>query len=153
MVSNSGYNGLGQLGLGDTANRSSPVQVGALTTWYQIAVGNQHALATKTDGTLWSWGNGFNGQLGQNAAGPGTYRSSPVQVGLLTTWSKIAGGRAFSLAVKTDGTLWSWGYNIYGNLGFNDTANRSSPVQVGALTTWLTLPKMPVSSAPVVIKG
>ena len=129
-------NGLnGRLGVNSTVTHSSPVQVGALTTWYQIAVGDQFALATKTDGTLWSWGTNAAGQLGLGDAA-GTNRSSPVQVGALTTWSKVAAGGYHSVATKTDGTLWIWGRNATGQLGLNDTINTSSPVQVGLLTTW-----------------
>jgi len=129
-----GRNADGQLGLNDTANRSSPVQVGALTTWSQTAAGYKFSLAVKTDGTLWSWGyNTYSGQLG---LGDTANCSSPVQVGALTAWAQVAAGNNFSLAIKTDGALWSWGRNVEGMLGLNDTANRSSPVQVGALTTW-----------------
>jgi alpha-tubulin suppressor-like RCC1 family protein len=85
---------------------------------------------------LWAWGDNVFGQLGLNDT---DNRSSPVQIGALTTWSQIASGRSFSLAIKTDGTLWSWGRNNYGKLGLNDTASRSTPVQVGALTTWTNL--------------
>jgi alpha-tubulin suppressor-like RCC1 family protein len=81
---------------------------------------------------LWSWGYNGDGQLGD---GTTTNKSSPVQIGALTTWSKISGGY-FSMAIKTDGTLWSWGYNNKGQLGDGTTINKSSPVQVGALTTW-----------------
>ena len=83
--------------------------------------------------SLWSWGYNLYGQLG---VGDVTHRSSPVQVGTLTTWSGVSGGGFHSLALKTDGTLWSWGYNLYGQLGLGDTTYRSSPVQVGSLTTW-----------------
>lgn len=131
-----GSSNQGQLGLNDTVNRSSPVQVGALTTWYQVASGSAFTLATKTDGTLWAWGYNGNGQLGLGDAGALTKRSSPVQVGALTTWYQVAAGSAFTLATKTDGTLWSWGNNSNGQLGLNDTVGRSSPVQIGALTTW-----------------
>jgi alpha-tubulin suppressor-like RCC1 family protein len=62
-----------------------------------------------------------------------------VQIGALTTWSKVAGGINFSLAIKTDGTLWSWGYNGSGPLGLNNQTDYSSPVQVGALTTWVSV--------------
>ena len=65
-----------------------------------------------------------------------TGRSSPVQVGLLTNWSLVATGPLNSLAIKTDGTLWSWGDNTYGQLGDGTVTHRSSPVQIGALTTW-----------------
>lgn len=132
-----GRNNYGQLGqnIATGTTRSSPVQVGSLTNWSKIAAGSYHALAIKTDGTLWSWGNNGNGQLGLGD-GYGANRSSPVQVGSLTNWATIAGGGVHSLAVKTDGTLWTWGQNVSGRLGQNNTTYRSSPVQVGALTNW-----------------
>ena len=128
-----GYNGFGQLGLGNTTNYSSPVQVGALTNWLTISSGYGHVLATKTDGTLWSWGLNQYGQLG---LGNITYRSSPVQVGLLTNWLTISAGYLISAAIKTDGTLWTWGGNNVGQLGLGNKTNYSSPKQVGALTNW-----------------
>ena len=131
-----GRNSGGRLGLGNIVYRSSPVQVGALTTWSQIAGGYDFSLAAKTDGTMWSWGTNGVGQLGLGDGGSYTQRSSPVQIGALTTWSQIASGNFHSLAVKTDGTLWGWGRNSAGQLGLGDAINRSSPVQVGALTTW-----------------
>ena len=122
----------GQLGSGNTTNRSSPVQVGALTTWSKVTAGVNLLVAIKTDGTLWA--HGFNGD-GQLGLGDITNRSSPVQVGALTTWAAIS-AREHTLAIKTDGTLWAWGLNDFGQLGLGNTVNRSSPVQVGALTTW-----------------
>jgi alpha-tubulin suppressor-like RCC1 family protein len=130
-----GANGNGQLGQNDTVVRSSPVQVGALTNWSSVSPRNSFCIAVKTDGTLWSWGFNGQGRLGQNLAYTANV-SSPVQVGALTTWSKVSAGNAFCAAIKTDGTLWSWGYANVGQLGQNNTTNRSSPVQVGALTNW-----------------
>jgi alpha-tubulin suppressor-like RCC1 family protein len=124
----------GQLGEGTSAvDRSSPVQIGSLATWSIVVRGGAHTLAIKTDGTLWAWGAGTSGQLGEGAT---TSRSSPVQVGSLTTWSAIAAGGVSSHAIKTDGTLWGWGNNGSGQLGDGTTTSRSSPVQVGSLTTW-----------------
>jgi alpha-tubulin suppressor-like RCC1 family protein len=114
---------------------SSPVQVGALTTWSKVAAGNFHSLAIKTDGTLWSWGRNSEAQLG---LGDTSARSSPVQVGALATWAMVSGGGSFSLAVKTDGTLWAWGENSYGQLGLGNQSQISSPVQVGTKTNWLS---------------
>ena len=84
-----GGNGYGELGLGNTTNRSSPVQVGALTNWAEVSIAYGNVLAVKTDGTLWSWGFAIYGGLG---LGDLTDRSSPVQIGTLTNWSEIAGG-------------------------------------------------------------
>jgi alpha-tubulin suppressor-like RCC1 family protein len=81
----------GRLGLGNTSYYSSPKQVGALTDWLKTSAGGEFSLAVKTDGTLWSWGYNFRGQLGLSTYGGGTNKSSPSQIGSLTTWSKIAG--------------------------------------------------------------
>jgi len=132
-----GDNGSGELGDGTSTNRSSPVQVGALTNWSSVTCGAAFTCAIKTDGTLWTWGAGGSGQLGHNNT---TSISSPAQVGALTTWSSVSGrGRFFAAALKTDGTLWAWGENGSGELAQGDTTDRSSPVQVGALTTWKAL--------------
>jgi alpha-tubulin suppressor-like RCC1 family protein len=130
-----GQNSNGQLGLGDTTNRSSPVQVGLLVDWASIAPDDSYIIAIKTDGTLWAWGANSQGQLGLGDSGTYTKRSSPTQVGSLNNWSKIS--TSFSgHAIKTDGTMWSWGYNADGRLGLNNLTSYSSPKQVGALTTW-----------------
>jgi alpha-tubulin suppressor-like RCC1 family protein len=132
-----GNNGYGRLGLDDTTYRSSPVQVGSLTNWSKVSGGNFFCAAIKTDGTLWSWGVNNQGQLGQNIA-TAIFRSSPVQVGALTDWAQVSAGSSLCAAIKTNGTLWSWGINESGGLGQNISynINRSSPVQIGALTDW-----------------
>ena len=128
-----GNNNNGQLGDGTVVNKSSPVQIGALTTWSQIAAGNLHTAAVKTDGTLWVWGSNSQGQVGDGTV---VNKSSPVQIGALTTWSQIVAGEQHTAAVKTDGTMWAWGRNNNGQVGDGTTVYKSSPVQVGALTTW-----------------
>jgi alpha-tubulin suppressor-like RCC1 family protein len=89
----------------------------------------------KTDGTLWLWGNNGYGELGDNTTA-GT--SSPVQtVSAGTNWKQVACGRYITAGIKTDGTLWTWGYNGNGQLGVNDITHRSSPVQtVSGGTNW-----------------
>lgn len=132
-----GRNQFGQLGMGDTTNRSSPVQVGALTTWTALASGGQSGHALRTDGTLWSWGANTQGQLGLGA-GAG-YRSSPTQVGTLTTWTGVIAAGFHCAATRSDATTWMWGWNRDGQLGLGDTTNRSSPVQLGGSTSWLSI--------------
>lgn len=120
---------------GEKWGYSSPVQVGALTSWSKIAGGYYHSLAIKTDGTLWAWGSNFYGESGTSNT---TVYSSPVQVGALTTWANVSGGIYFTIATKTDGTLWAWGQGSFGKLGQGNTTNYSSPVQIGAATNWLS---------------
>jgi alpha-tubulin suppressor-like RCC1 family protein len=146
-----GYNNFGQLGLGDTANKSSPTQVGALTNWGEISTGLYFGNSVKLDGTLWSWGNNENGQLGKEDR---VYRSSPVQVGALTTWSKVSNGNWFTIALRNNGTLWGWGNNVdAGSLGDGTTINRSSPVQIGSDTNWASISANNTSSFAIKTTG
>ncbi len=131
-----GLNSTGQVGNGGVVTpQNAPVQVGALTTWALVAAGNAHTCAVKTDGTLWCWGKGSSGQLGNNCA-CGTPVSSPVQVGVLTTWSTNAAGSDYSCATKTDGTVWCWGNNTTNQQGTSNGNPQPLPKQIGALTTW-----------------
>jgi len=130
-----GLGSSGQLGDGAAINKSSPVQVGALTDWASANAGVQHSLALKTDGSLWVWGLGSSGKLG---LGNTTSYSSPVQVGDLTTWASVDGGTNFSAATKTDGTLWIWGGNALGYLGDGTVIDKSSPIQVAG-TDWASV--------------
>ena len=136
-----GTNKSGQLGLSDLVNRSLPTQVGSLTNWARVTASDgQSILAVKTNGTLWAWGNNGYGVLGDALPS----RSSPTQIGALTNWSKVStassyyGSNGYTAAIKTDGTLWTWG--LGGPLlGRGAAVSASSPVQVGALTNWSTI--------------
>ena len=119
---------------------SSPVQVGSDTTWKTLMIGggNSYGIsAIKTDGTLWAWGkNDFSAGGGQLGLNDTTYRSSPTQVGSDTTWKSCFMSGTNGGAVKTDGTLWTWGRgNQVGPLGHNNTTDYSSPKQLPG-TDW-----------------
>lgn len=134
-----GSNLYGQLGDNTVSSKSSLVQtISAGTNWVTVSCGQYHTAAVRTDGTLWSWGLNTSGQLGDNSV---TNRSSPVQItGGGTNWRTVSCGANYSAAVKTDGTLWSWGLNDYGQLGDNTVVKKSSPVQiVGGGTNWQTV--------------
>jgi alpha-tubulin suppressor-like RCC1 family protein len=105
-----------------------PVQVTSLTDVVSVAAGALHSLALKADGSVWAWG--YNGY---GALGDGMFAShtSPVQVGSLTgVTTAVAAGLYHSVALESDGTVWTWGYNQYGQLGNNSTTTVASPVQV-----------------------
>lgn len=130
-----GRNDQGQLGTSGS-NRSDPGETLLTTTdWKLISCGFYHNAAIKTDGTLWMWGGNTNGALG---VGDTTLRSSPIQtVAYGNNWKQVSAGQYSTFAIKTDGTLWAWGQNTWGELGTNDTTNRSSPIQTVAYgTSW-----------------
>lgn len=130
-----GSNASGQLGQGDTVDRSSPTQVGALGDWSIVAKGGRyHIGAIKTNGTLWMWGQNESGQVGDSST---ANRSSPVQIGTFTDWTHISLGFSHSLARRSGGTIWTWGEGTGGLLGqVSNTTDRSSPVQIGTLAIW-----------------
>ena len=113
----------GQLGDNTTTNRSTPVTTFAGgTNWKQVSGGYRHTAAIKTDGTLWTWGVNNSGQLGDNTT---TNRLTPVTTFAGgTNWKQVACGQYHTSAIKTDGTLWTWGCNGTGQLG-NNTLNAS----------------------------
>ena len=131
-----GETGNGQLGTGDSTARSSPVTTaGGGTNWSKISIGVEHSIAVKTDGTLWTWGHGGSGRLGSNTTAS---RSSPgTTAGGGTNWRAADAGACHSIAVKTDGTLWTWGWDGYGLLGTNYAGSTVSPVTTaGGGTNW-----------------
>jgi alpha-tubulin suppressor-like RCC1 family protein len=116
------------LGDNTTTFRPSPVQtIAGGLNWSKVSAGFESTGAIKTDGTLWTWGYGGRGGLGQNST---QTTSSPIQtIGSANNWCSVSMGHRAGLGLKTDGTLWLWGYNNRGQLGTNSVIYRSSPVQ------------------------
>jgi len=156
-----GGNAYGQLGKGDRENAPSPVAVrgpdgvGVLSNLVAVAAGGLHTVALQGDGSVWAWGRGNSGQLG------GTNRTAvqttPARVrgpegrGWLDGIRAIAAGRACTVALASDGTVWSWGANGNGQLGDGTKNDRHAPVQVvgpdgsGALTGIVAVAASPLS--------
>ncbi|MFA5643782.1 MAG: prepilin-type N-terminal cleavage/methylation domain-containing protein [Candidatus Paceibacterota bacterium] len=137
-----GSNANGNLGINNTTQQLTPVQVlgtggsGYLTGVSQIASAghwNYRTCALKTDNTVWCWGSNANGNLGINNT---TQQLTPVQVlgtggsGYLTGVSQIVGGHNHICALKSDNTVWCWGFNMYGQMGINNTSDQYTPAQV-----------------------
>jgi alpha-tubulin suppressor-like RCC1 family protein len=131
-----GDGGLGRLGNNEITSQSSPIQtISGGTNWRTVSAGNGHTAAIKTDGTLWLWGVGCFGRLGNNEI---TSQSSPIQtISGGTNWRTVSAGNGHTAAIKTDGSLWVWGYGGIGQLGNNEITSQSSPIQtISGGTSW-----------------
>ena len=135
-----GFNGAGPLGLGDTSNRNTPTQVTLPSACASVsccqddqpASGVQtagHTLALLDDGSVYSWGNGNSGQLG---VGNNSDSSSPQHIASLGTDNvavfAAGGDLGYSVVQKADGTIRTFGYNAYGQLGSGNTTNANAPI-------------------------
>jgi alpha-tubulin suppressor-like RCC1 family protein len=127
-----GNNVYGNLGDGNTSNSDVPVVVSLPSgvTPTAIAAGFESAYAIGSDGKLYAWGDNFYGELG--TATTDTTNDMPVVVGLPSgvTAKSIAGGGGAAYAIGSDGNLYAWGFNTYGQLGDDGTDNSTTPVLV-----------------------
>ena len=121
--SNTGKAGMGVV---DDINRSSPTQIGSGTNWNKVAAGNGASVATKTDGTLWGWG---DGREWMNGLGSTTDTGTPTQIGTDTDWVFPQMGVEGGACTKTDGTIYFWGYGANGRNANGSTSNHQYPTQ------------------------
>jgi alpha-tubulin suppressor-like RCC1 family protein len=124
-----GNNDYGQLGRSGT-NATAFGKIGTDTLWTELHAGAEHSLALKADGTLWAWGRNNYGQLGDNSK---TTRTAPVKIpvpGGNRYWVAACAGSTHSAGILSDGTLWTWGHNNYGQLGNGNNTDALKAVQV-----------------------
>ena len=125
-----GYNSQGQLGDNSTTSRLTPVSVYGNKTFCKISAGTNsyHSLAIDKNGKAWGWGYNGQGQLGDNTI---LSKRTPVSVyGSKTFCQIITGSQYHSLALDKNGKVWSWGYNVYGQLGDNTAVSKRTPISV-----------------------
>ena len=131
-----GYNGDGELGLGNTTTPiTTPQRItfpAEVTGWDAVAAGGDHSLAIGNDGNIYVWGSDQDGQLGIGFtafAPQDTLQKVSLPSGV-TTWKAVAAGRDHSLAIGDDGHAYSWGLNYNGQLGTDNTTDYDSPIHV-----------------------
>lgn len=131
-----GSNDYGQLGNGKYGDNVAPAQVPSLCYITAIAAGTDFTIALKSDGTVWAWGDNANGQLGNGTSGIGNRSPIPVQAAELSGVIAIAAGKDYSMALKKDGTVWTWGMGDYGQLGYAPPEGKisSKPKQISSLS-------------------
>ncbi len=136
----------GQLGNGTDSDYWVPVQIGTVNTWQSIDSGNYITLAIRANGSLWGAGANTTGQLGIGTTA--LYSSVLVQIGTATNWQQVVSGDAFTLGLKTNGTLWGWGQNDTYQMGDGSCcSNRLSPGQIGTATDWKMVDATKTSTA------
>jgi alpha-tubulin suppressor-like RCC1 family protein len=126
-----GGNFSGQLGDGTTIDRYSPVKIGVATNWIAVSAGGSVTIALKSDGTLWQWGT--RRDCTESECEPTFQSYFPVQVGAENNWTTAAAGYGVLAALKSDGTLWGWGFMDSCNY---DHFGARNPVQIGTATNW-----------------
>jgi alpha-tubulin suppressor-like RCC1 family protein len=134
-----GNNYEGEGGNNDGINEHwTPVQ-SLITDIRAIACGGYFSLALKNDSTIWGWGDGSFGELGDSVYNFLNNVYVPIQVNSIVGWNKIGAGFNHSMAIKNDGTVWGWGSNGEGQLGFGVLVDTTLPVQMNVLPTDVTV--------------
>ena len=127
-----GSNANGTLGDGTNTDKLFPIKVANLSGVKEIVCGRAQSFALKEDGTVWSWGLNALGALG---IGTNTDSNVPVKITALDHIIQIAAnGGEHCLALKADGSVWSWGYNSYGQLGSGNLNYSNSPAQLYSIS-------------------
>ncbi len=148
MLYTCGYNRYGQLGRSSTLSPSNIDpdfhyylhRIGTDTNWENASAGGFHTLATRTDGTLWTWGDNWYGQLGNHMITAEKYNL--IQESEDQNWSSMSAGGNHTAAIRRDdgGTLWTWGNNQHGQLAMGDAgAITTSQVQESSEQNWISL--------------
>jgi len=129
-----GGNSHGELGVGDTINKSEPTKVGDFTDWNKISVGrNDFSCGIRDNGKLYCWGRNNYGQLGLEDIGPDALVTTPQQVGTFTDWDEVYIDGSTTYAIR-DGKLYSWGQIKMGK--FNLYEIKTEPQRIGTATNW-----------------
>jgi alpha-tubulin suppressor-like RCC1 family protein len=125
---------LGVTGMGSgTIHITIPTQVGTGTDWRVAVAGNGYYLALKNNNTLWAWGGGANGCLGNGSTSAINF---PTQIGIANDWETVEADGFSSFGLKIDGTLYAWGRNNFGNLGNGTQSDLLIPTQITTSNDW-----------------
>jgi len=129
--------------IGDRSAWSNVVSATALQpVWSAVAAGGFHTLVLSSNGTAWAWGANAAGQLG---LGDNDVRTTPTLIesdfeyNVFEDIDSVAAGLFHIIARKTNGTIWAWGKNDYGQLGLGDTESANVPFNVGTDSDWLVV--------------
>lgn len=131
-----GWNEKGQSGNGVSERTATPTLADGNRVWKKTVGGKAYGFFLAEDGSLWAAGTATNGVQGTN---DGVDHKVLTRIGTDNDWADMACSRFWgysAFAIKTNGTLWSWGENSAGQLGIGNTQAQTLPVQVGTDTDW-----------------
>ena len=130
-----GFGSYDQLGTVNTTE-PNPIQVGTINNFTKFYPGVLNTFIIKNDGTLWGVGSNYEGSLGVNSTTL-TFMTFQ-QITIANNWTKVAPSQFFTVALKSDGTIWAWGQDDYNQTGNPPaTASQNNPIQVGVATDWI----------------
>jgi alpha-tubulin suppressor-like RCC1 family protein len=137
-----GANGSGELGIGWDGGEHPPTRVGSDADWADVEAGSFYTCGLKLDASLWCWGGNPHGELGMGDTWNG-YRT-PTRVASPSTWTAVRVSTDWwplnhTCGLRSDGTMWCWGWNRQGQVGSGDRVQRLSPSQVGPAKDWRKL--------------
>ncbi|MCL2609750.1 MAG: hypothetical protein FWD94_07600, partial [Treponema sp.] len=104
--------------------------------------GVSHTVGIKADGSLWAWGYNLYGQLGNGASGSGANKNTPTAIAVGQRWVSVSAGGSHTMGIKTDGSLWAWGNNNYGQLGngaHGAGTIKNTPTAIAAGQRWVSV--------------
>lgn len=130
------YN-IGTLTVIDEMKNLTPTRIGTDTNWALVSAAASHAVAIKTDGSLWAWGRNWSGELGDGTTVSKYY--VPIRIGTDSDWASVSTNGSCNVAIKKNGSLWAWGNNSWGQLGDGSTTNKNSPTRIGTDTNWASV--------------
>ena len=148
-----GYNFSGQLGFDDITQRYTPTKVTGLSNIVAVSLGRYHSAAITTNGDLYTWGKNDYGQLGLDDIDDITDRHTPTKVTGLSNIVAVSLGRYHSAAITTNGDLYTWGENDYGQLGLDDITDRHTPTKVTGLSNIVAVSLGEYRSAAITATG
>lgn len=133
-----GNGALGRLGDGGTANQGVPTAVSTtgITTWKHVTTGYDSTCGIKTDDTVWCWGANNQGQLANGTFSPSVLLPAQINTTNGATWKSISAGDGATCGIRTDDSLWCWGYGAEGNHGNGILVSQNVPVPVSGNRVW-----------------
>lgn len=149
-LATAGFNSWGAVGDGTTNSTTTYAPIIPSGVW-KVATGQNTSFALMDDSTVWSWGNAIYGGLGEDVGA--TMRTTPDQINTLTDIIDIDAGESHAIALKSDGTVWTWGQGSYGALGHGDWSNDTIPQMVAGLTNIVAVAAGGHSSAVLTADG